>query len=243
MIRKFATFCALALFVLATAGCQKLAARDNLNKGIKAFKEGNFSRAAEYFDQASKQDPELTNAQLYLATAYASQFTPGVPGEENEAYAANAIRTFEGVLEKDPKNVSAVSGLAGLYQGLKNFDKSREYYKLQTEIDPNNAVPYYAIASTNWLVIRDRATRGEPMSDEEKAYIVEEGLQYVDKALEKDPNYQEAMAYKNLLLRDKAALAKDPAQAQALVDEANVWFEKALATLKSNAEKKSSGSE
>ncbi len=139
--------------------------------------------------------------------------------------------------------MSAVSGLAGLYQGLKNFDKSREYYKLQTEIDPNNAVPYYAIASTNWLVIRDRATRGEPMSDEEKAYIVEEGLQYVDKALEKDPNYQEAMAYKNLLLRDKAALAKDPAQAQALVDEANVWFEKALATLKSNAEKKSSGSE
>lgn len=243
MIRKFATFCALALFVLATASCQKLAARDSLNKGIKAFKEGNFPRAAEYFDQASKQDPELTNAQLYLATAYASQFVPGVPGEENEAYAGNAIKTFESVLAKDPKNVSAVSGLAGLYQGLKNFDKSREYYKLQTEIDPTNAVPYYAIASTNWLVIRDRATRGEPMSDEEKAYIVEEGLQYVDKALERDPNYQEAMAYKNLLLRDKAALAKDPAQAQALVDEANVWFEKALATLKSNAEKKSSGSE
>jgi Tfp pilus assembly protein PilF len=243
MSRKFATVCALVLFVLATASCQKLAARDNLNKGIKAFKEGNFSRAAEYFDQASKQDPELTNAQLYLATAYASQFTPGVPGEENEAYADNAIRTFQSVLEKDPKNVSAVSGLAGLYQGLKNFDKSREYYKLQTEIDPNNAVPYYAIASTNWLVIRDRATRGEPMSDEEKAVIVEEGLQYVDKALERDANYQEAMAYKNLLLRDKAALAKDPAQAQALVDEANVWFEKALATLKSNAEKKSSGSE
>lgn len=238
MIRKLATCCALALFILATASCQKLAARDNLVKGIRAFKEGNLARAAEYFDAASKQDPELMDAQLYLGTAYASQFDPNGVGEENQKLADNAIKTFEGVLQKDPKNVSAVSGLAGLFQGLKNFDKSKEYYKLQTEIDPNNAVPYYAIASTDWIVIRDRAQRGQPLSDEEKAVVVEEGLQYVDKALEKNPSYQEAMAYKNLLLRDKATLAKDPAEAKLLLDEADVWFNKALETLKTNAEKK-----
>ena len=130
---------------------------------------------------------------------------------------------------------SAVAGLAGIYQGLKNLDKSREYYKKQTEIDPENPIPYYAIASTDWLRMRDKT---HPLTEEEKVSAIEEGLQYADKALEKNPNYQEAMAYKNLLLRDKAAATKDPAEAKKYLEEADVWFNKALEALKTNAEKK-----
>ena len=229
MIRKFGTVCALAALVLATTSCQKLQARDNLVKGIKAFKESKFERAAEYFDEAHQLDPDLANAQLYLATAYAQQFDPNVPpvpGGDNEKFAKQAIATFESVLEKDPKNASAVAGLAGLYQGLKDLNKSREYYKKQTELEPENPVPYYAIASTNWLRIRDKSV---PLSDQEKTEAIEEGLQFVDKALEKNPNYQDALAYKNLLLRDKAAATKDPAEAKRYLDEADVYFQKALA--------------
>ena len=184
MNRKLAGFCAVAFLLLATTSCQKLQARDNLTKGIKAFKEGKYDRAAEYFDAASKLDPDLTNAQLYLATAYAQQFVPDVPSEENQQFAKNAIATFEKVLEKDPKNTNAIGGLAGLYQGLKELDKSREYYKKQTEIEPDNAVPFYAVASTDWYMMRDRT---HPVTEEQKAVIVEEGMQYVEKALEKNP--------------------------------------------------------
>jgi len=228
MIRKFVTVCALAAFVVATASCQKLQARDRLVKGIKAFKESKFDRAAQYFDEAHQLDPDLANAQLYLATAYAQQFDPNVPpgpGSDNEKFAKQAIATFESVLEKDPKNASAVAGLAGLYQGLKDLNKSRDYYKKQTELEPNNPVPYYAIASTDWIRIRDKSV---PLSDQEKAEAVEEGLQYVDKALEKNPNYQDALAYKNLLLRDKAAGTKDPEEAKRYLAEADVFFKKAL---------------
>src|SRR5262245_7972785 len=116
MIRKVATCSALAFLILAASGCQKLQARDSLVKGMRAFKEGKYDRAAKYFDSASKLDPELTQAQLYLGTAYAAQFQPGAETEDNTKLAENAIKTFEGVLEKDPKNVSAVAGLAGLYQ-------------------------------------------------------------------------------------------------------------------------------
>jgi len=66
------------------------------------------------------------------------------------------------------------------------------------------------------------------LSDQEKAEAVEEGLQYVDKALEKNPNYQDALAYKNLLLRDKAAGTKDPEEAKRYLAEADVFFKKAL---------------
>jgi tetratricopeptide (TPR) repeat protein len=237
MIRKFASVCALAAFVLATASCQKLQARDNLVKGIKAFKETKYERAAEFFDKAHQLDPDLANAQLYLATSYAQLFDPNVPvvpGSDNEAKAKKAIETFESVLEKDPKNASAVAGLAGLYQGLKDLNKSKEYYKKQTDLEPNNPVPYYAIASTNWLRIRDKSV---PLTEEEKTQAVEEGLTYVDKALEKNPNYQDALAYKNLLLRDKAAATKDPKEAKRLLDEADIFFKKALEANKPPAEK------
>jgi tetratricopeptide (TPR) repeat protein len=237
MIRRLVLLGALAACVLAGTSCQKLQARDNLNKGIDAFKKGKYDKAVEFFDNARKQDPDLTNAELYLATAYAQQFDPNAgAGGDNEKFANSAIETFQTVLNKDPKNASAVAGLAGLYQGLKNLEKSREYYMKQTEIEPNNAIPFYAIASTDWLRIRDKS---HPLSDEEKAQAVEEGLTYVDKALEKNPNYQEAMAYKNLLLRDKAAATKDPAQAKQYLEQADVWFNKALEALKTNAEKKS----
>jgi tetratricopeptide (TPR) repeat protein len=235
MIRKLATLGALALFVLATASCQKLQARDNLVKGIKAFKETKFDKAIEHFTLATQQDPNLADAELYLATSHAQLFDPNSPAEgENKKHAENAIQVFESVLNKDPKNASAVAGLAGIYQGLKNLEKSREYYLKQTEIDPDNAVPYYAIASTDWLRMR---IKENPLSEEQKIQAIEEGLQYADKALEKNPNYQEAMAYKNLLLRDKAAVSKDPAEAKRLTAEADVWFNKALEALKTNAAK------
>ena len=69
----------------------------------------------------------------------------------------------------------------------------------------------------------------------------------LDKALEMNPNYEEAMAYKNLLLRDKAAVTKDPAEAKRLIDEADVWFNKALGqpeerTLKRRARKQPANS-
>ena len=77
-----------------------------------------------------------------------------------------------------------------------------------------------------------------PLPEDQKGTLVAEGLQYVDKAIEKNPTYDEAMAYKNLLLRQKAMLTKDPKEAKAFEDEATEWFNKALATRKANDEKK-----
>ncbi len=73
----------LAAAVAAGAGCDKLRARDKLNKGVQAYKNGQFDLAIEDFKQAKDYDPNLTNAQIYLATAYASQFVPGAPSQEN----------------------------------------------------------------------------------------------------------------------------------------------------------------
>jgi tetratricopeptide (TPR) repeat protein len=234
MTKKILTLSVLVVFVLLSASCAKLKARDNLNKGIKAFKEGHFERAVEFFKNASELDPELTNAELYLATAYAQQFIPGAPSEENQKFADNAIATFEKVLEKDPKNTNAVAGIAGLYQSQLKFQNARDYYKKHTEIEPNNAVPFYAIGSISWYIVYDK---NSPPPLEEQPAIIEEGLAYLNKALAINPDYDEAMTYMNLLLREKARLTKDDAEKKQLVTEADEWFNKALATRAKNAEK------
>src|SRR5690349_19574000 len=71
------------LTVLGSAGCSKLKARDEMNKGVRSFKESKYETAVEHFKTAVSLDPELTNAHLYLAAAYASQYQPGGDSPEN----------------------------------------------------------------------------------------------------------------------------------------------------------------
>jgi len=50
------------------------------------------------------------NARLYLATAYATQYIPGAPSEENIRMGEAAIKEFQDVLSVDPNNISAIDG-------------------------------------------------------------------------------------------------------------------------------------
>ncbi len=68
---------AAALALMAGVGCNKLKARDHLNKGVQAYKNSKFEQAIDHFQQAVALDPSLINARLYLATAYAQQYIPG----------------------------------------------------------------------------------------------------------------------------------------------------------------------
>ena len=50
--------------VVGICGCNKLRARDLLNKGVAAFKNAQFDAAVEDFKQAKELDPDLINARL-----------------------------------------------------------------------------------------------------------------------------------------------------------------------------------
>ena len=98
----------------AGAGCDKLRARDKLNKGVQAYKNAQFDQAIEDFKAAKDLDPSLTNAQLYLATAYASQYIPGAPSQDNIRNGEQAIAEFKNILNNDPNNISAIDGIGSI---------------------------------------------------------------------------------------------------------------------------------
>src|SRR5260370_14932454 len=148
-------FALVALFILAAgvSGCNKLRARDLLNKGVAAFKEAQFDKAVEFFKEAKELDPDLMNARLHLATAYASQYIPGAPSDENKRHRHEAIAEYKNVLENDPNNMNAIDGLASiLYQMAgqpfdeKKFEESKSFHQRHIALNPQDPHPSYSIA-------------------------------------------------------------------------------------------------
>src|ERR1700760_1928907 len=167
---------ATLILLMGMTGCSKLRARDLLNKGVAAFKNAQFDAAVEDFKQAKELDPDLLNARLYLATAYASQYIPGAPSDENMRHGQEAIAEYQGVLEKDASNISAIDGLASiLYQmagqpfDQKKFEQSKEYHQKHIALKPQDPQPYYSIGVIDWAL----AYRGntETRADYNKAHI------------------------------------------------------------------------
>src|SRR5271170_1097989 len=112
--RRATALTALLVFGVAASGCSKLKARDLLNKGVAAFKNGQSDAAIEDFKAAKEADPDLLNARLYLATAYASLYIPGAPSAENLARGQQAVSEFKEVLDKNADNLSAIDGIGSI---------------------------------------------------------------------------------------------------------------------------------
>ena len=52
----------LSLLCIALIGCSKLKARDELNKGVRSFKDAKYETAVEHFKNAVNLDPDLVGA-------------------------------------------------------------------------------------------------------------------------------------------------------------------------------------
>ncbi len=135
-----------------STGCNKLKARDQLNKGVNAFKTARYEEAIDHFQQAVALDPSLPMARLYLATAYSQQVVPNLQTPDNLKNAQLAIQNFQTVLDKEPNNVNALKGIAALYLNTQNFDQAKAYQNKVIAVDPNDATAYYTIGVIDWTL-------------------------------------------------------------------------------------------
>src|ERR1700751_1144581 len=150
----------LLILAFGVSGCNKLKARDLLNKGVNAFKAGQSDAAIENFKLAKELDPTLMNARLYLATAYASLYIPGAPSKENKARGDQAIKEFKEVLDIDPNNLGAIDGIGSLLFQMagtppvdpKGFEESKTYHEKHIQIKPEDPEPYYWVGGIDWIL-------------------------------------------------------------------------------------------
>lgn len=256
-MRKLPLILGVAAVALLATSCQKLKSRDQLNKGVQAFKSAQYADAVESFKTAVELDPNFPTARLYLGTAYMQQYIPGAESPENNRMASAARDEFMKVLEQDPNEKTAIASLASLYLNQKNWDESEKWYRKYAAVDPNNPVPWYSqgfIAWSKWYPVYGKTLNDIGMSQEHPEPIkdkklraelaakygpvIDGGLQALDKALQIDPDYDDAMAYENLLIRERAVLRDTKEECDKDIKTADDWVAKTLETKKRNAEKK-----
>lgn len=250
---------AIALSILATS-CEKLKARDELNRGVQAYKNAQYPQAVENFKEAVRLDPNFPTARLYLATAYYSQYIPGAESPENLQMAQAAHDQFNKVLDQDPKNDVAMASIASLYYNQKKFDEAKQWYQKLISVSPNNKEAYYTLGVITWSrwypvygtaraklgmkpedpgPIKDKKVREELKA--QWVPVINEGLKDLEKALQIDPEYDDAMAYMNLLTRERADLMDSKEEYQKEIEIADNWVQKTLQTKKIKAERKPGG--
>jgi tetratricopeptide (TPR) repeat protein len=114
--------------------------------------------------------------------------------------------------------------LAGYYNRQGQFDKTMEALDMRAQREPNNPEAFYTIATFYW----DKAYRDFRLPADQKAKYVDDGLVAVEKALSLRDDYLDAVAFKNLLLREKAKYVKDRAEYDKLIAEANRLQQRAV---------------
>jgi tetratricopeptide (TPR) repeat protein len=253
---------ALAGMVLSMGGCNRLAARDQLNKGVEAYKSARYEEAIGHFQKATELDPSLPMAKSYLATALAQNVVPGLETPENLKNAQQAISIFQEVLAKEPNDVNSLKQIAAIYFSIKKFDDAKAFQKKVLAVDPKDPEAAYTVGVIDWTLAHENALKalvaagtnddGEgnlkaprkvlQTIKEQNAPLVEEGLQYLNQATANRANYDEAMSYINLIYRRKADVDyADPSAVKADVASAKEWSSKAMGTRKENEARKEKG--
>lgn len=234
------------------------AARDELNKGVAAYKSAHYEEAISHFQRATELDSSLPIAKLYLATALSQNIVPGLDTPENLKTAQEAIELFQQVLDTEPHNVNTMKQIAAVEYTIKKLEDAKDWQKKVLGEDPKDPEAAYTIGVIDWQeahqnvhkallpagIIDDGEGNAEApagvmeLIKAQNSALVEEALMYLNQAVENRPNYDDAMAYLNLVYRRKADLDFGNETARlADVAEADEWRNKAMETRKANTVK------
>jgi len=216
-------------------------AKDELNRGVQAYKAAKYEDAIQHFENALRSDPQFKTARLYLATAYAQRCIPGADTSDNTNSCETAIAQFKQLLTLDPENINAMKGIASLDFNMKRFEEAKDYHRQIAKLEPQDPEAFYSIAVIDWT--QSYKTRmdernalhlevPEALIDQPTCFIVRskindnvaEGIEMLKRALLLRPDYDDAMAYMNLLYRERADIqCNDPQAYKADVKAADEW--------------------
>ncbi len=261
--RHLFTFLSLSVILVSMADAQAPSSATELSLGAQAYKQAKYEQAIGHFEKAVALDSSNVNAHLYLATTYAQQYIPGVDLPDNIDMAKRAIAEYKQVIDLGPsqadfspsQRINATKGIGYLYLQMKQFDDATDYYRTATDLEPNDPEAFYSIGVIDWTQTyvprqEERAKlRLKPdaslaaknktvcLQVREKNWTrIADGIENLNKAVQLRPDYDDAMAYMNLMYRERADVqCDDPAARDADLRTADDWIDKTMGVKKVKA--------
>jgi tetratricopeptide (TPR) repeat protein len=126
--------------------------------------------------------------------------------------------------EVRPQDPAVYAAISGFYNRQGDFPKTIEALEQAAALEPNNPEGYQRVAVFYW----EKAFRDHRLSSKEKLQYITRGIEFTDKALQLNPDYAEALTYKNILLRLQANETTDRARQAALIKEADELRNRAM---------------
>jgi len=160
------------------------------------------------------------------------ELAPGEPGNyqmlgqlyEGQGRYDEAEEQFKKSVEAKPTDPGVYTAIAGYFNRQGKFDETMTALESRTKYEPNNPEAYHYMGT----FYQDKVAKDLTLTPvKKKAYILK-GLEVEDKALALNPNYVEAMVYKNIILRQQATVEKDPGLQKKLIEEADQLRNKAM---------------
>lgn len=250
--RRLCFLSAICVVVLASVAVAQSTAAQELQLGKQALSQGKFDEAIQHFENANSMVP-MPNPfiQLDLATAFAQKYVPGVDKADNVRFADQAINYYQRVLDINTAltgSITAAKGIALLKAQMNQFDEAKDYYGKAKQLNPRDPEPYYLTAVIDWTLAsqfrqQERAKLKLKPEDslaaknhdvclvvkEKNASNLSEAIDNLNKALELQPIYPDAMTYMNLVYLERADIqCDDPASRKADLKAADDWAKKAL---------------
>lgn len=221
---------------------------DNAYKPSRAGEAENDSyiqKAIQNYRKSAEVDtnPEMKKLALqYLVAAYGpdklndpTQAEPIVqemiriaPNEAGNYFALSRIYEDAGRYDEaeaallkardaNPQDVSVYVSLSGFYNRQGEFDKTMEALNKSAEIKPDDPQGHQLVATFYWEKAFKDKTLAPPVK---KGYIMK-GIEATDRALKINPDYAEALTYKNILLRMQANEETDLGKRAELIKSAD----------------------
>jgi tetratricopeptide (TPR) repeat protein len=240
--------CVLIASSLAVSARAQSGTQTELKLGIAASNQADFRRAITHFEAAVRQEPTAVSPKLYLAHALLSDYHRGQRREA--APLESARQQYLDALAYDPRNKPAMQGMIAIGMETRQLRQAREWAERLIQSDSNDKTGYYSAGVLDWAMVfpdfqKAKMAAGGRVEDyaiadpivrqrmrDQHFATVERGIKMEQAAVALDANYADAMAYLNLLLRLKAGLVDNPAEAASLIASADAWVGRALAAKK-----------
>ncbi len=235
---------------------------DNMYKPSRAGEPENDSyiqKAIDNYQKAADRDPNPQMKKLaleYLVAAYGPeklnapekaepivqqmiQIAPNEPGNyfalmsiyENAGRYDEAEAALEKAKEAKPDDPTVYTTISGFYNRIGDFNKTIEALEKAASLAPNDPQGFQLVATYYW----EKAQKDFHLTKAQRTEYIQKGIDNTDKALALNPDYAEAMTYKNILLRMKGNEETDMAKRAALYKEADELRNKAMELNKKKA--------